>query len=407
MTSKAGGIAAPIRIGAVLLVTALALAGCSGRGGGGGDDEGDAAPITIGASWPQSGPLGAVAPGLHGLEAYIDQVNEDGGVNGHQINLVSADDGYDPARLSDNFRKFVEQDGAIAVVNFGAIAAPSRDYLKQKGVAGFSLAGNDIFNDIETYPLHRAFWPNVSWEGQGQAEWIKENQPDAVVGYLGFNNDLTDSQLAGLAAGGVDVEHVATVAPGTADVSAQVSQFQAAGVDLLIVNIGAPTVGALLGYIDQIGWKPTVFLGSTTSDYVTAINQATPAAVTDAYSFQFFKDPGDPQWADDEGIVAFHDAMEAAGYEDESGNALALNGYGLGAALVSALESTDEYTSEGIVAAWDAFDGVENPMLWPGITLQGGPSGRVILEYILTQFDGASWTADGDVVNAVDEGWAE
>lgn len=407
MTKGSRSSAASVRFGALALVTALALAGCSGRSDGGASDGGEAAPITIGASWPQSGPLGSLAPGLHGLQAYIDQVNEDGGVNRHPINLVTADDAYDPARLSDNFRKFVEQNDAIAVVNFGAIVAPTRDYLKQKGVAGVSLAGNDVFNDVETYPLHRAFWPNVNWEGQAQAQWITENRPGAVVGYLGFNNDLTDSQLAGLEAGGIEVAQIAEVAPGTADVSAEVSKFQAAGVDTLIINIGAPTVGAVLGYMNQIGWKPTVFLGSTTSDYVTAINQATPEAVSGAYSFQFYKDPSDPQWSEDQNIVEFEDAMDAAGYSDEAHNATALNGYGLGAAVVAALESADEYTSEGFIAAWDSFDNVENPLLWPGITLNGGPHGRVIFDYVLTQFDGVSWVAQGGILNAIDEGWVQ
>src|SRR5690606_3352806 len=105
-------------------------------------DGGDKAPIVVGVSWPLSGPAGSVAPGLAGIETYIAETNENGGIDGHPIELVTADDAYDPARLVENERKFVEKDGAVLVVNFGGISIAGRDYLKQKGVAGVSLAGN-------------------------------------------------------------------------------------------------------------------------------------------------------------------------------------------------------------------------------------------------------------------------
>ena len=135
---------------------------------------------------------------------------------------------------------------------------------------GVSLAGNSPLSDIENYPLQRAFWPDVAWEGQLQGQWLTENQPDAVVGYIGFNNDLSESQLAGLAEEGVVPAKTALVAPGTSDLSAQVSEFQAAGVDTVIINIGAPTIGATLSYLEQIDWHPTTFVSSTVSDFHTA-----------------------------------------------------------------------------------------------------------------------------------------
>ena len=281
---------------AAIALAALALTACTARSAAepSTSAEGGDQPIVIGASWPQSGPLGAVAPGLAGLEAYIQQVNDDGGVDGREIELVTADDAYDPARLVENEKKFVEQDGAIVVVNFGGISIAGRDYLKQAGVMGVSLAGNSPLSDIENYPLQRAFWPDVAWEGQLQGQWLNENQPDAVVGYIGFNNDLSESQLAGLAKEGVVPAKTALVAPGTSDLSAQVSEFQAAGVDTVIINIGAPTIGATLSYLEQIDWHPTTLVASTVSDFHTLINQAGPEAVTDVYAFQFAKDPVRP-----------------------------------------------------------------------------------------------------------------
>ncbi|MGM7669254.1 ABC transporter substrate-binding protein [Microbacterium sp. A93] len=392
-------------------IAALVLTACTARGAGaepsgdaGGDD---ATPIVVGVSWPQSGPLGAVAPGLAGIETYIEQANADGGIDGHPIELVTADDAYDPARLVENERKFVEKDGAVLVVNFGGISIAGRDYLKQKGVAGISLAGNSPLSDIENFPLQRAFWPDVAWEGHLQADWLQAEHPDAVVGYVGFNNDLSESQLAGLAAGGVVPVETALVAPGTADLSAQVSQFQASGVDTLIINIGAPTVGAVLAYIDQIGWSPTVLLGSTTSDFTTAINQAGPGAVEGAYAFKWFKDPSDPQFADNADYLEYVKAMTESGHEDDIADALAMNGYGLGAAIVAALEQAESYDSAGIITAWDSFSKLENPMLLEGLVFDSGPFGRIAFQFQFSKFDGTSWVPEGSVVDVRDEGIVE
>lgn len=403
---RRGSLAAVALVG----VAALVLTACSPRGGGAApDDEAgeDKTPIVVGVSWPLSGPAASVAPGVAGLETYIEETNAAGGVDGHPVELVIADDAYDPARLVENQRKFVEKDGAVLVVNFGGISIAGRDYLKQKNVAGLSLAANSALGDIENYPLQRAFWPDVGWEGELQAQWISEQNPDAVVGYVGFNNDLSESQLAGLANRGVVPAEEALVAPGTSDLSAQVSQFQAAGVDTLIVNIGAPTVGALLGYIHQIGWEPTLMLGSTTSDFAAAINQAGPDAVEGAYAFKWYMDPADPLFAEEPGYLAYAEAMTEQGHEDDIPDSLAMNGYGMGAAIVGALSQAESLDSEGFAAAWDSLSDFENPLTLPGITFDSGPTGRVLFDFQFSRFDGTSWQPEGEIVDVRDLGIVE
>lgn len=400
-----------VALGAVALATAaLVLTACTGRGdaappaaGDGSDAPADTSPIVIGASWPQSGPLAAVSPGLAGFEAYIEQVNADGGVNGRPIELLTADDAYDPARLVENQRSFAEE-GAVAVINFGGIAIAGREHLKSVGIAGFTLAGNTPMSDVENFPLSRAWWPDVMWEGQAQAEWILENNPDASVGLVGLNNDLTDSQVQGLEAGGVELTQVAPIPPGTADVSATLTEFQAAGIDTVVLAVGAPTLGSAMGFMDQIGWEPTIIVNSTMADFHTLVLPAGPEVVEGTYSFQFGKDPSDPAFAEDADVTAYLDAMEQTGHADASANAVALNGYGLAAALVSAIEASGDATSESIIEAWDAMDGVENPFLRDGLTLKAAPGGRVIGGYQLARFDGTTWVPEGELVTLEDLG---
>ena len=104
-------------------------------------------------------------------------------------------------------------------------------------------------------------------------------------------------------------------------------------------------MGALLSYLGQIDYHPAVFIGSTATDAQTTIIPAGAENVTDAYSYQWFKDPLDPAFADDEAIQQFRDDLEEYSPDTEP-TALSLHGYGIAAAIVTALREADEISSE-------------------------------------------------------------
>ncbi len=52
---------------------------------------------------------------LHGAMAYIKYVNENGGVNGRKISIISYNDGYDPPICVKNTRKLIEKDKVFAL----------------------------------------------------------------------------------------------------------------------------------------------------------------------------------------------------------------------------------------------------------------------------------------------------
>ncbi|HVW35133.1 MAG TPA: ABC transporter substrate-binding protein [Acidimicrobiia bacterium] len=76
-----------------------------------------AAPITIGTLGTFSGPVGAVEQSAaQGVAVWVRSVNARGGVNGHQIKQVVADDAADPARHKALEREMVERRGVQAFV---------------------------------------------------------------------------------------------------------------------------------------------------------------------------------------------------------------------------------------------------------------------------------------------------
>ncbi|USZ73646.1 ABC transporter substrate-binding protein [Natronosalvus halobius] len=87
------------------------LAGCIGGGDGGDDDT-----ITIGSLQPLSGnfaPWGSAHSA--GLEFAIDAVNENGGVLDREVEIVEADTESNPGEGDSIFRRFAEQEGAVAM----------------------------------------------------------------------------------------------------------------------------------------------------------------------------------------------------------------------------------------------------------------------------------------------------
>ena len=67
--------------------------------------------IKIGTTTPYSGPASAYSAGAISATAYFKMINDQGGVNGRKINLISLDDGYSPPKTVEQVRKLVEQRG--------------------------------------------------------------------------------------------------------------------------------------------------------------------------------------------------------------------------------------------------------------------------------------------------------
>ena len=72
---------------------------------------------------PYSGPASAYGTIGRAEVAYFQMINEQGGVNGRKINLISLDDGYSPPRTVEQIRRLVEQDEVLAI--FQSLGTPS------------------------------------------------------------------------------------------------------------------------------------------------------------------------------------------------------------------------------------------------------------------------------------------
>src|SRR3954463_6816312 len=98
--------------------------------------------IKIGQTMPYSGPASAYGTIGKAEMAYFQKINDEGGINGRKIKLISVDDGYSPPKTVEMVRKLVEQDEVLFI--YQSLGTPSNSaihkYLNAKKVPQLFVA---------------------------------------------------------------------------------------------------------------------------------------------------------------------------------------------------------------------------------------------------------------------------
>jgi branched-chain amino acid transport system substrate-binding protein len=80
--------------------------------------------IVFGQSAAFDGPAAALGLGMReGILAAFNEANAGGGVNGHKLELVSYDDGYEPEKAIANTKRLIGEDTVFALV--GEVGTPT------------------------------------------------------------------------------------------------------------------------------------------------------------------------------------------------------------------------------------------------------------------------------------------
>jgi len=160
--------------------------------------------ILIGQTNPYSGPLSAYGTQGRAESAYYNMINEEGGVNGRKIRLLSLDDGYSPPKTVEQHRRLVEGDEVLGVV--GTMGTPTNSaivkYMNSKSVPHIFIAtGASKWGDYKDYPWTMGWYPTYRSEGAIYGKYVRENIKDAKVAILSQNDDYGKDFVAGFKAG--------------------------------------------------------------------------------------------------------------------------------------------------------------------------------------------------------------
>jgi branched-chain amino acid transport system substrate-binding protein len=365
--------------------------------------------IRIGQTMPYSGPLSAqgVMTGK-AMQAYFEKVNDEGGVNGRKIKLISLDDGYTPPKTVEQTRKLVEQEEVLLI--FGTLGTPTnlaiRKYLNGKSVPQlFITTGVTKFGDQKGFPWTMGWMPNFSTEASAYAAHILKNRPDARIGILYQNDDYGRDLLTGLKQALGEKAQRLVVAEASYEVAdptvdQQVIALHGANADTFM-NFSTPKAAAqAIRKVHDLGWRPAHFLSTPATSIDVTLKPAGLEKSIGLVSATYTKDPGDPQWASDPGVKAYLSFMKKYFPEAEPGERNTILGYSEAMTLVAVLKQCgNELTRENVMRQATAIKDLELPMLLPGIKVNTGPSDYYPVKQLqLIRFDGQRWVRFGEVV---------
>jgi len=237
---------------ALMLVLALAivpLAGCGTTDTGDADTEDGAEeakePYRIGAVVSLSGTYAGLGePEKNTLEMEVDRINEAGGVNGHEIEVIIEDDATDEAQAVSATSKLIEQDEVLAIIGATGTGQTMamRTEIDRAGIPQVSMAGGTVIT-ADFHPLvFQTPWSNTLVVpflfGYLQEQGVTRIGVIADSG--GFGKDGVDVLTAN--APDFDIEIVATESfnAGDTDMTAQLTKIKGTEAEALVIwNAGA------------------------------------------------------------------------------------------------------------------------------------------------------------------------
>ncbi|CAL9675240.1 hypothetical protein SUDANB105_07829 [Streptomyces sp. enrichment culture] len=363
--------------------------------------------IKLGGIYPLSGPASAYGTISKGVDTYFKHVNDQGGIDGRKVEFVVRDDGYQPPKAVEEARRLVEQEKVFAV--FQSLGTPSTaavwDYLnKQKVPQPFVATGASVWGTDDKHPWTIGWQPDYVSEARVYAKYLKDEKPNAKVAVLFQNDDFGKDLLGGFkeAVAGSGIEVVAEESYEVTDpsVSAQMTSLARAKADVLL-DITTPKFGsqALAADAKNTKWNPLHIVNNVSSS-ATVLKPVGFKNVQGVVSATYFKDPADPQWADDAEMKAYNDAMEKYAPDADPTNQLSAYGWAAASSLHKALDAMKCPTREGLRDAVRDLKDVKVDMLLPGVTLSTGPDDAFPIETMqLMRFKGERWQLFGEPVD--------
>jgi branched-chain amino acid transport system substrate-binding protein len=368
--------------------------------------------IKIGQTMPYSG--GASAYGTIGRaeQAYFKMINEQGGVNGRKINLISLDDGFSPPKTLEQVRRLIEQEQVLFLFN-NVGTAPNvaiHKYVNARKVPHvFVGSGSAQWDNPKEFPWTMGWWPSYRIEGAIFARYVLENVPDPKIAITGQNDDAGRDFHAGFVEGLGDRAPSIIVAEATYEatdstVDSQVIALAGSGANVFFNGGTSKFVAQAIRKAYDIGWKPVELIPSVASSVDAVLKPAGFEKATGLITAQFFKDPTDASWANDPEVAewrAFMDKYYPEGSRADSSNVYA---YAVAASLVQVLKQAgDDLTRANIMRHASTMKDVKIPLLLPGIRLNTSPSDfSPIKQMRLAKFNGEGWELFGSLLSKPD-----
>jgi branched-chain amino acid transport system substrate-binding protein len=245
--------------------------------------------IVIGSIQDLSGPLAGFGKQVRlGMMLRVEEVNEQGGVNGRKIKLLVEDSGYDPRRAVLAAQKLVNQDKIFAMVaHIGTaqnMAAMPVQF--QKNVVNFFpvTAAREMYEPFHKlkYSFAATYFDQMR---QAVPALVKEKGAKQICTMYQddeFGLEVFRGAEAGLKEAGMQFAEVTTYKRGATDFASQMQKLASAKCDFVVMGtIIRETIGGI-ATARRLGFNPT-FVGSSAA-YTDLIHKLGGPAMNGFYA---------------------------------------------------------------------------------------------------------------------------
>ncbi|SDZ48990.1 ABC transporter substrate-binding protein [Herbiconiux ginsengi] len=218
---------------------ALLLAGCSGTSEDAATASGDD-PINITLVYGQTGQFSSFTGNLRkGVDAAVEAINADGGVNGRMIEVLALDDGSDPTQAVSVLTESIDSGGLPDAVIPGSVSNEALALLPlttEDELFTSTSATNPLVNDPSTYPF---VFGNSATQADLVASVVTELKADGVkkLGVVTSGDAFGDSVSSGMQdaaeAAGIEIVDVERPDPAALNLTVEMQRVQAADPDAI------------------------------------------------------------------------------------------------------------------------------------------------------------------------------
>jgi len=363
--------------------------------------------IRIGHTIPYSGPASAYGAQGKAILAWFQKVNDEGGVNGRKLKLLSMDDAYNPAKTVEAVRKLVEQDEVLFIG--GALGTPQnaaiQKYLNAKKVPQlFVSTGASRWNDPKNFPWTMGIVPSYHTEGLIYAQHILANKPGARIAVLYQNDDFGKDYLKGFLDGLGDKAKTMIVGQQSYEVTdptvdSQLVTLKATNADTFF-NVTTPKFAAMaIRKLPEMGWKPVHYLASVSGAVSSTLKPAGLENSIGIITCTYLRDPADPEQAGTPEVAAFTAWMKKYNPGADPTDMLYVSGQVIAQAMVEVLKKAgDNLTRENVMKVAASLD-TALPMQYPGVNLKTSADDFAPVERMRPQrFNGTRYESFGAVM---------
>jgi branched-chain amino acid transport system substrate-binding protein len=366
--------------------------------------------VLIGQTNPYSGPLSSYGTQGRAETAYYQMINDQGGVNGRKIRLLSLDDGYSPPKTVEQHRRLVEGDEVLGIV--GTMGTPTNSaivkYLNSKSVPHIFLAsGASKWGDFKSSPWTMGWYPTYRSEGQIYGAYIRENIKDAKIAILFQNDDYGKDFVAGFKAGLGEAADKLIVQELSYEVTeptidSQIITLKASGANVLFSASTAKAAAQAIKKAAELDWHPTHFLVQNANSISSVLTAAGLDNSKGIISTAYIKDPADPQFADDDEMKWYLTFMKKYYPDGDVNDPQNEIGVSIGATFVQVLKQCgNDLTRENLLKQANSIKDLQLPLLLPGIRLNTSTEDHYPIEQLqLVKFDGKTWVRFGEVLSS-------